>query len=429
VTEAPARHAAPPPDIALAERLFAELAARTAARRGVTRASYGPGEQVAHDILAREGAALGLAVATDAARNLYLTLPGTGAGPGLIVGSHLDSVPLGGNYDGAAGVLMGLAVAAGLRAAGQAPPRDLTVMAIRAEESTWFAASYIGSRAAFGRLAAGELDGVCRAGDGMALGQAVAAAGGDPAALARGEARLDPARIAAFVEPHIEQGPVLEDRGLPVGIVTGIRGAFRHRAALCLGAYAHSGATPRAGRRDALRAVARLVVAMDAMWERRAAAGEDLTVTFGEIATDPDEAAFSKVAGRVAFTLDVRSDSDMTLAAVRGELAGLASAIAAAEGVRLDLGPETGTAPAAMDPGVTAALAAAAAAAGVPALAMPCGAGHDAAVFSQMGVPTGMLFVRNAHGSHNPDEAMAMADFAAAARVLAGFCLSPPCPR
>lgn len=426
---ATARPPAPPPDIALAERLLAELAARTAARRGVTRASYGPGEQVAHDILRREGQALGLAIATDAAGNLYLTLPGAAPGPGILVGSHLDSVAAGGNYDGAAGVLMGLAVAAGLRAAGAAPPADLTVMAIRAEESTWFGASYIGSRAAFGRLGGDELAGVRRSGDGLTLGAAIAAAGGDPAALARGAAFLDPARIAAFVEPHIEQGPVLEDRGLPVGIVTSIRGAFRHRGALCLGAYAHSGAAPRQGRRDAVRALARLILAMDTAWARRAAAGEDLTVTFGEIATDPDEAAFSKVAGRVAFAVDIRSDSAATLAALRAELAAAAAAIARTDGVRFAFGAETGTAPAAMDGQVTAALAAAAAAAGVPALAMPSGAGHDAAVFAGMGVPTGMLFVRNANGSHNPDEAMAMADFAAAARVLAGFCLAPPRPR
>lgn len=413
----------PGPDLDLAARLFGELARATAAPRGVTRASYGLGEQIAHDMLRREAEALGLTVATDAAANLYATLPGRSEGPTVMVGSHLDSVPAGGNFDGAAGVLMGLAVAAGLRRAGLAPPRPLTVAAIRAEESTWFPASYIGSRAAFGLLSARELETVARSSDGVPLGAAIAAAGGDPAALAAGRRFLDPVRIAAFIEPHIEQGPVLEAEALPAGIVTGIRGSFRHRSARCTGTWAHSGATPRAGRRDAVRAVARLVTGLDALWARMEAEGADLTLTVGQIASDPAEHAFSKVAGLVRFALDVRSQSAATLDAVRAALAAEVAAVEAAEGVRFDLGPLTGSEPAMMDAGVVAALARAAAAEDVPARTMACGAGHDAAVFAQAGVPTGMIFIRNAHGSHNPDEYMAAADFAAAARILWRFVL------
>jgi len=422
----PAGRAGAAPDIALAERLFAELAHRTGTGRGVTRASYGLGEQIAHDMLRREARALGLTVATDAACNLYATLPGASDAPGVVIGSHLDSVPMGGNYDGAAGVLMGLGVVAGFVRAGIVPPRDVTVMAIRAEESTWFGSSYIGSRGALGLLRADELDGVLRHGDRVALGQAIDAAGGDTAALRRGEAHLDPARIGLFVEPHIEQGPVLLAKGLPLGIVTGIRGSFRHRHASCTGAYAHSGATPRAGRQDAVRAVATLIVEMDALWQARADAGCDLTVTFGQVSTDPDEAAFSKVAGRVGFTVDVRSASPDTLAEVAAELEARVAAIAAAQDVSFDLGPRTGSTPAAMLPGVVAAMERAAHDLGLPARTMPCGAGHDAAVFAGLGVPTGMLFLRNAHGSHNPDEHMDMADFAAGAAVLSPLCLDPP---
>ena len=126
------------PDIALAERLFTELRDRTSDTRGVTRMSYGPGEEIAHAIVRREAEALGLAVDTDAACNQYVTLPGQSDAPGIVIGSHLDSVPLGGNFDGAAGVLMGLSVLSGLVAAGRVPPRSITVMAIRAEESAWF---------------------------------------------------------------------------------------------------------------------------------------------------------------------------------------------------------------------------------------------------------------------------------------------------
>lgn len=414
------------PDVALAARLFDELRRRTAAGRGVSRASYGLGEQIAHDIIRREAEALALPVSTDAAANLYATLPGASDGPAVIIGSHLDSVPLGGNYDGAAGVLLGLAVMSGLVTAGVTPPGPITLMAIRAEESAWFSASYIGSRAAFGRLSRPELEGVRRAGDGIHLGAAVAAAGGDPEALAAGHATLDPARIRLFLEPHIEQGPVLLARDVPVGIVTGIRGSFRYRYARCCGAYAHSGTTPREDRQDAVRAVARLVVELDAAWERRAAAGEDLTVTVGQFTTDPDEASFSKIAGDVRFSVDVRGADPESLSSMQDEVGRIVAAIEDRERVRFKLGRMTGSEPARMSEKVVTALCSAARLAGVPHVVMPCGAGHDAAVFAQSGVPTGMVFIRNANGSHNPDEQMDMADFAAAARVVMEMVLAPP---
>lgn len=414
------------PDIALAERLFARLAAETADVEGFTRASYGPGEQLAYDMVAAEAARLGLRLETDAAANLYLTLPGESAERPVYIGSHLDTVPRGGNYDGAAGVLAGLAVVAGFVRAGRRPPRDLTVMVIRAEESPWFAASYIGSRGAFGLLRADELTGLHRAGDGVRLGDAIRAAGGDPELLARGTAHLDTGRIGLFVEAHIEQGPHLIAANAPLGVVSGIRGALRYRDAVCLGAYAHSGATPRAQRQDAVRATAALIGALEARWDAAEARGEDLSVTVGKLSTDPAEHAFSKVPGRVDFSLDLRSRSAETLAALPAEVARLTEKIGARYDVRFTLGPATKSAPAEMDAGVQAALRAACARIGAPAPTMACGAGHDAAVFAQAGVPTGLLFVRNANGSHNPAEALEMADFAAAARALTELCLAPP---
>lgn len=423
LTAAPPAPTLTEPDVALAARLLAELRLRTGGPRGINRASYGLGEQIAHDVVRREARRLGLDCRMDAGCNLYMTLRGQRPGPAVVIGSHLDSVPMGGNYDGAAGVLTGLAVAAGYRAADVVPPQDLTVLAIRAEESTWFGASYIGSRAAFGRLTGAELDGVLRAGDRVALGRAIDAAGGDSDRLRRGQAALDPSAVALFIEPHIEQGPVLAAKGRPLGIVTGIRGSFRHRQAVCHGAYAHSGATPRENRQDAVLAVARLIARLDDAWTRLAAQGHDLTVTFGQIATDADEAAFSKVAGRVDFSLDIRSQDHATLDLMRAELAAGVAALQAALGVRFDLGPETGSAAARMDGRIVAALRDIAAAQGPAPEVMACGAGHDAAVFAAMGVPTGMVFIRNRNGSHNPDEAMEIEDLAAAARLLSAFCL------
>lgn len=415
----------PEPDIELAERVFAVLRERTGDGPGVTRDSYGAGEQLAHDIVRDEALSLSLVIRTDAAGNLYMTAAGAEPGAATVIGSHLDSVPRGGNYDGAAGVLMGLSVVSGYRRAGVRPPRDLTVMAIRAEESAWFPASCIGSRAALGQLEASELYELKRQDDRRRLGAAMDAAGGDSAAIGRGKRQLEPAEIAAFIEPHIEQGPLLDMAARPVGIVTGIRGGRRFRAARCLGAYAHSGATPSGERQDAVRAVSRLVVEMDEYWQRLKEAGEDFAVTVGQFATDPDEAAFSKVAGKVAFSLDMRSRSKMTLARAGEELERVLARVAAGERVRFDLGPPSFSEPAAMHPDVVAGLADAADACGIEAPRMPCGAGHDAGVFANLGIPAGMLFVRNQHGSHNPDESMRMEDFAAAARVLSRFCAAP----
>jgi len=413
----------PAPDLALATALFAQLRRDSHDGAGITRDAYGPGEQRAHDEAVRIARTLDLEIARDAALNLYLTLPGRDRrAPRVMTGSHLDSVPAGGNYDGAAGVVAGLAVLAGWRAAGFVPPADVTVMAVRAEESTWFPYSYLGSKAAFGLVDRDALQ-LRRADTGRTLAEHLAECGGDPAAF--GGAWLDPARIARFVELHIEQGPVLVDEALPVGIVTGIRGSLRYRDARILGSYAHSGAVPRTGRRDAVRAAALLVAAIDDDWEQLEAQGRDLVVTFGKFSTNPARHAFSKVAGEVDLCVDVRSQDHAVLDEVDALLEAHARRLAQATGTRIELGPRTGSEPALMDAGIQQALDAAAARHRIAARRMASGAGHDAAVFAQRGVPTGMVFVRNDHGSHNPDEHMDMDDFALGTRLLADVLAAP----
>jgi N-carbamoyl-L-amino-acid hydrolase len=302
-------------------------------------------------------------------------------------------------------------------------------MAARAEESTWFGASYVGSRAAFGQLTSKELDTVKRSSDQIPLGAAIDAAGGDTAALRAAEPHLDPARIAMFIEPHIEQGPVLAERGYPVGIVTGIRGSFRYREARCIGVYAHSGATPREYRQDAVLAASALVIAVDKAWADLQDEGADLVVTFGQFSTDPSEAAFSKIAGQLNFSLDVRSQEPETLERMKVIVADAVSRIDADYNVRFELGRLTASTPARMDDAVVEALSQVALDQHVSALTMACGAGHDAAIFAGAGVPTGMVFIRNTHGSHNPDEHMEIADFAEAARLVSALCLDPPARR
>jgi len=398
--------------------LFDGLAGIGRGAQGYTRPSYSHEEQAAHDLLRGAAKDLGLETTTDAAGNTYLTLPGRDrAAPRTLIGSHLDTVPEGGNYDGAAGVIAGLAIAADLKARGVAPAADLTVMAVRAEEAVWFPTSYIGSRAALGRLRPEELE-VRRSDSGRTLAEHMAAAGFDPNALCGGARHLDPAAIAAYIEIHIEQGPVLQAANLPVGIVTAIRGGLRHHTAGIDGEWAHSGAAPREGRRDAVLAFADLAGALEQAWDRVEADGGDMVLTIGKAYTDPAQQAFSKVPGRVDFSLDIRSTDDAVLDRLETELPKLTDRIEAARGVGIDWGPRARSAPAVMDPALVDRLDAAAGRLDLARIRMPSGAGHDAAAFAKAGVPAAMVFVRNDHGSHNPDEAMEVNDLVSAARVV-----------
>lgn len=406
------------PDLDLARRVFEALRARTHDGVGITREAYGRGERIAHEIVLAEAGTIGLEVSTDHMGNRFLTLPGADrAAPRVVVGSHLDSVRQGGNYDGAAGVVAGLAAVAGMARAGFAPGRDVTVMAIRAEEAgAWFPTSYPGSRGALGRLAPEELD-IRRQDSGRTLAEHMAEEGFDPQAARAGRASLARERVAAFVELHIEQGPVLDVEEIPVGIVTGIPGSRRLRAARVLGTYGHSGATPRKYRHDAAIALAELAHRLDEEWARLDAMGRAMVCTFCVLATT-EEAGFTKIPGEARFQLDIRSIDPANCDALMGALRRMVPEIEARRGVRFELGTEGGSQPGLMDATVRDGLAKAARDLGIAHRLMPSGGGHDAAAFAAAGIPAGMIFVRNQNGSHNPDEDMRMEDFAQAAAVL-----------
>jgi N-carbamoyl-L-amino-acid hydrolase len=406
------------PDIDLAARLFDELRAKTSDGVGITREAYGPGERIAHALVRAEAEALGLEVTPDHAGNLYMTLPGADrAARRVVIGSHLDSVRQGGNFDGAAGVLSGLAAVAGLRRAGFTPSRDITVLAIRSEEAgAWFPFSYPGSKAALGVLPVEALA-VRRQDSGRTLEEHMREEGFFPDEVRAGKGVLGPDNVAAFLELHIEQGPVLDSEEIPVGIVTGIPGSRRYRAARVLGEYNHSGAVPRRYRRDAAVALAEFAYLLDEAWEDLEAHGHRMVCTFCVLATT-EEAGFTKIPGEARFQLDMRSVSRASLDALHERLTDLISRIEARRGVIFDLGQESGSVASPMDAGVQAGLIRAAETLGIPHLSMASGGGHDAAAFAQAGVPTGMIFVRNQNGSHNPHEAMRMEDFAQACAVV-----------
>jgi beta-ureidopropionase / N-carbamoyl-L-amino-acid hydrolase len=408
----------PTPDIDLATRLFEALHEKTFDGVGVTRDSYGPGEQAAHDLVRATAEGLRLETDTDPAGNLYMTLPGRDRrAKRIVLGSHLDSVAQGGDYDGAAGVLAGLATVAGMQNAGFTPQRDVTVIAIRAEEAgAWFPISYPGSNAALGRLPPAAL-GIRRLDTGRTLEDHMRAVGFDPDAVRTGPPRLTPANTAAYVELHIEQGPVLDAEQTPVGIVTGIPGSRRLRAARVFGEYNHSGATPRRYRQDAAIALAELAHRLDDHWATLETQGHSLVCTFCVLATTA-EAGFTKIPGEARFQLDIRSVDPTSVDVMFAELHRLITLIEPRRGVRFELGEETGSQPSPMDPAIQAGLTRAADALGITYRRMPSGGGHDAAAFAQAGIPAGMIFVRNQNGSHNPHEAMRMEDFAAASTVL-----------
>ncbi len=386
---------------------------------GITRASYGEGEQKAHALMAEAAKSLGLGVAQDPACNSYFTLPGQNRrAPAVLIGSHLDSVPQGGNFDGAAGVVSGLTALAALKDAGITPASDVTVMGIRAEESAWFGVSYLGSRAALGLLPKGALD-AKRSDNGRSLADHIAECGGNPESLQGGPAILDTSLIRAFLEPHIEQGPVLEERETPIGIVTGIRGNRRLPHARCLGQYAHCGGEPRWNRQDAVIAVSEFVLALDAIWTETEAGGGDFAYTVGKFFTDPARHAMTIVNGEVRFSLDLRSLDPAFLQVMEGRLEEIARSIAARRGVRFELGQITRAAPGRMDTILRNSLWQGVREKGMNAIEIASGAAHDSAAFAAAGVPTAMIFIRNDHGSHNPDEAMQIEDFMVATDLLA----------
>jgi N-carbamoyl-L-amino-acid hydrolase len=303
-----------------------------------------------------------------------------------------------------------------MRRAGFVPGRDVTVVAVRAEEAgSWFPVSYPGSRGALGLLPVAEL-GVKRQDSGRTLADHMREEGFDPGFVEAGGTTFSAADTAAFLELHIEQGPVLDVEGIPVGIITGIPGSRRLRAARVVGEYNHSGATPRKYRRDAAAALAELAHRVDERWVVLEAQGHVLVCTFCVMGTTA-EAGFTKIAGEAAFQLDVRSVNPHSVDALMETLYELVPEIEARRGVRFELGAETASRAAPMDAGIQAGLKRAAEQLGISHKVMASGGGHDAAAFVQAGIPAGMLFVRNQNGSHNPHEAMRMDDFQAACAV------------
>ena len=405
----------------LAEKLFSTLLDLSRdSEGGVTRAPYSAEETQIHRRFGEIAESLGLTVTQDAMANTYMTLPGREpAAKKILVGSHLDSVKQGGNFDGAAGVVAGLVACAVLKDLGVQPNCDISVMGVRAEESAWFGVSYIGSRGSLGLLPDGALD-AKRSDNGLVLADGIRVAGGDPAAVAARRKTFEPTDLRCFLELHIEQGPLLDRDGLPVGIVTGIPGNFRFPAARVLGEYGHVGLL-KGWRRDAVTAASEFVVAMDELWSDWEASGKPMACTIGEFCTNPELHAMTKVPGELRFTLDVRAYSAEHLRLLEKKTLAIIRSIEERRGVRFELGSTARAAVGEMDASICDGFEAIAHKLAIPTRRLGSPASHDSAAFAAAGVPTAMIFVRNANGSHNPDEAMTIDDFLQATAIMTAW--------
>ncbi|MEO7241764.1 MAG: Zn-dependent hydrolase [Variovorax sp.] len=395
----------------MAEALFADMRELSFDGVGVTRESYGRGESAAADYLREFAREKGLTVHDDSAANIVFRLPETQGAPCVSwVGSHIDSVPQGGNFDGYAGVVAGLLCLVAQQRSGASYPLPLEVVAFRGEESAWFGKAYMGSGALFGKISEADLE-LKQRSTGQTLAECMRQCGADVDAIRTQRVLIDKDRVKAYVELHIEQGPVMIARSLPLAVVSGIRGNVRHNRIVCHGDAQHSGVVPRWLRHDAMFAVADLIMRLDEHWRILLERGTDLVVTAGVVSTDPAEHSISRIPGNVSFSLEARSKSNDTLEAFYQLMQAECAAIARERGVRFEFDRRLISDPATMDPKICGVLTRACAAQGVPYEVIASGAGHDASLFANAGIPSGMLFVRNQNGSHNPNEAMDIADF------------------
>jgi len=399
-----------PPLIDVAAQIFKQIREATDDGVGVTRESYGRGETIALNLLADFATQQGLLCRFDQGANLIIMLPEEPVGKHIIIGSHLDSVPQGGNFDGLAGVVAGILILLHIKELPTSQQKPVRVLALRGEESAWFGKAYMGSLALLGKLTSEDLN--LKARDtGQPLREALTALNISIDKIERGEPLIELANVEAYLELHIEQGPIMVARQWPIAPVSGIRGNIRHNRILCKGETGHSGAVPRWMRKDAVLACAELLSHLDEHWRVLQQMGMDLVMTCGIFSTNSASHALSVIPGEVQFSFEVRSQDQATLEQFYQLMKSECQDISRSRGVEFVFDRKLYTAPALMSEDWLDKIAMACKLLGVTTEIVASGAGHDAAVFANAGIPSGMIFIRNEHGSHNPHEAMDLKDF------------------
>jgi allantoate deiminase len=380
------------------------LATMTEEPGRITRRFLTPPVHDVHAHLRRRMIALGMDVRVDAAGNIRgLWTPPSGGQRRLVLGSHIDTVPNAGAYDGVLGVVLALEW---VRLAQEdLLPMPIEVIGFSEEEGVQFGVPFIGSRAAAGRFDPALLEMKDTAG--ISLGEAIRSFGFDPRNIDNATVHPD---SLGFVEIHIEQGPILESEGLKLGVVSRIVGQTRLSLEFA-GQANHAGTTPMLIRRDALAGAAEWIATVEAF----AARADGLAATVGRIAVEPNAA--NVIPGTARLSLDVRHALDREREAAVEELLSTAQTIAARRGLTLEYTRQMNEPAVPMDERLTAYLADAVEAAGFPARMMPSGAGHDAMVMATR-LPAAMLFLRTPGGiSHHPSETVLEEDVEAALHV------------
>lgn len=377
---------------------------------GVTRLAFSPAEKAARQWMEEKMEAAGLAIRTDPAASLFGRLRGRDPrAPVLLLGSHLDTVPGGGRFDGALGCVGALEVARTLMEADISLTHPLEVAVWSDEEGARFGPGVFGSRAFTTGIDAAELEIVDQ--DGVDLASALREFGGDPDRL--DEARRDPGKVACFLELHPEQGPILEREGTSLGVVEGIVGISRWQVTV-EGAVNHAGTTPMEERRDALVAAARL--AERVRREIRRSEGEPVG-NVGWIQAEPG--VTNVVAGRATLPVELRALDQEVVEALWTRIEDGAREIAEEEEVQITARPTGREPPGLSDPSVSRVLEEAAREMGASCRRIGSGGGHDAQVLARAGIPMGMVFVPSQGGiSHSPREFTAWEDCARGAEVL-----------
>lgn len=375
---------------------------------GVARFSFTPEERAAKDLVASYMREANLAVREDAAGNLFGRREGRNPeAPAVLIGSHVDSVLNGGDFDGPLGVLGGIEVLQTMDEEGVRTDPPVEVVAFTDEEGARFSFGMIGSRALTGALAREDLRHEDR--NGVSIERAMRDAGLDPGKV--GDAARPPESLAAYLELHIEQGKVLEGEGLPVGVVTGIAGPAWLRLSFD-GEAGHAGTTPMGARRDALAAAAEVV----GIVEREAASTGSTVGTVGQIEARPG--GINIVPGGVELSLDLRDIEEAARDKVEGRIREGAEEACGRRGIELSIEDLQRLPPAPCSGGIRAAIVSACEESGIRPYSLPSGAGHDGMHVAEL-CPMGMIFVRSKEGiSHNPKEWSSREDCEAGCNVL-----------
>ncbi|PCI85228.1 MAG: Zn-dependent hydrolase [Hyphomicrobiales bacterium] len=402
----------------IATKIFKDVAAFSQDTDGISRPAFSKIETQTLEYLQSLCQEFGLTVKYDAGKNATISLPQHADATNFsLIGSHVDSVPMGGNFDGLAGVVAGILCLIQAKQKNIPFTHPVKVIALRGEESAWFGPCYIGSKCLLGVISDEELASKHKD-DGQTLDTHMSNIGIDMTPIRNHQPLINTSSIIEFIELHIEQGPLLEEQNLPAAIVSAIRGNFRYKNIRCQGEAGHSGAVPKEYRKDPVMALADLLSNLDKKWQQILDNDDDLVLTSGVLTTNPEKHALSRIPDEVNFSLDIRSQNPKILSEMHQFLKTQIKKLEITRKVKFTLNQVNSNPPVKMNKKIVTGLSKAMKANQLKPITFASGGGHDSAVFAGKNIPTGMIFIRNQNGSHNPQEAMKINDLLVGTSII-----------